>query len=348
MNDAVRIPAPALEALYQAIFRAVGCPNPDADRMADALLSADLRGLETHGAWRVPQYVQLVRDGLAKPRPAIAVRSTGPTTAVIDGDDGFGQVVAQVALETALAMAATHGTAAVAAGQTNHVGTLYYFAQQAAANGFIAFLTTNSPPNMAPWGGSKPVLGTNPLCFATPGRDGNPVVLDMATAVAAKAKILVAKKTGRPVPEGWALDEEGRPTTDAARAAAGTVLPIGGAKGYGLAVVVDLLAGVLSGAGFGLDAYYAKGPKRGGLGLFFSLYAVGRFMDPTQFATRVDALAAMIHSSPPAPGAEPISLPGERSRRTAADSRADGVRLSAEVAADLRKVALSLGIHPEI
>ena len=201
MSDTVRIQAQVLGNAYRNIFQAIGCSELDADRMADALLSADLRGLETHGAWRVPQYVQLVREGLAKVRPTINCRITGPTTAVIDGDDGFGQVVAQVAMETAMEMAQAYGTSAVAANRVNHVGTLYYFARQAVKQGFIAFLTTNSPPNMAPWGGTRPVLGTNPFSLAVPGSNGDPIILDMASSVAAKAKILVAQKAGRPIPE---------------------------------------------------------------------------------------------------------------------------------------------------
>lgn len=344
MSSTVRVQAETLESSYQAIFQAIGCSAVDAGRMASALVAADLRGLETHGAWRVPQYVRLAEQGLINVRPAIRISRTAPSTAVVDGGDGFGQVVAQVALDTAMELARTQGAAAVTAGCTNHVGSLYYFARQAAEQGFIAFLVTNSPPNMAPWGGAQAVLGTNPLCIAAPVADGPPVILDMATSVVAKAKILVAEKTGRPIPEGWALDPNGRPTTDAGQAAAGTVLPVGGAKGYGLAVMVDILAGVLAGAGFGTGAYYARAPKEGGLGFFCSLYAVDRFMEPEAFAGRMAAFAGMLKASPLAPGAEPITLPGERSAATEERMRREGVTLSAEVFADLQQVARRLGI----
>jgi LDH2 family malate/lactate/ureidoglycolate dehydrogenase len=343
VSDKVRIQAPILRQLYRDIFSTIECSESDAKRMSDALLSADLRGLETHGAWRVPQYVELARAGLANVKPTMNAHITGPTTAVIDGDDGFGQIVAQRALETAMEMAAVHGTATVVANRANHVGTLYYFARQAVEQGFIAILTTNSPPNMAPWGGTTPVLGTNPFCLAVPGADGHPIILDMATSVAAKAKILVAQKEHRPIPEGWALDVNGLPTTDASMAAAGTVMPIGGAKGYGLALMVDVLSGVLSGAGFGHDAYYAKAPKKGGLGLFFSLYAIDRFMDPSEFEQRITHLSKMITDSPPAPGVDRVTLPGEHSRQIEEGSLRDGVTLNKGTALDLQRVADSCG-----
>jgi LDH2 family malate/lactate/ureidoglycolate dehydrogenase len=317
----------------------------DAALLGGSLVDADLGAVHSHGVLRVPEYVGKLTHGGVDPqgRPAV-VRDMGACL-VVDGGNSMGQIGATFAMERAIERAATAGIAAVAVRGSNHCGALAPYALQATRRDMIGWATTNALPTMAPWGGAERLLGINPLGVGIPAGEELPIVYDAAFSGSAHGKLRVYHQQGRALPEGWALDSDGRPTTDPAAAIDGLLMPIGGFKGTGLALIMGLLSSLLSGAAYGteLGDMYA-GPRAGQDGHFVLAINVAAFEEIGRFKARVDAAIRQIHDSRRAPGTERIYAPGEKELLTRRDYERGGIPLNHVTLADLRRTAEGLGV----
>ncbi|MGH7267528.1 MAG: Ldh family oxidoreductase [Candidatus Rokuibacteriota bacterium] len=339
------LPADRLEALATRIFAAVGAPDADARWIARLLVRSNLRGHDSHGVIRIPQYVGSVRKGETNPRPAMKLIVETPTTAVLDGDLAFGQVAARRGTEIGLEKVARHGVAAVGVQRANHIGRLADYAEMAAERGAVGMLWTNAATavSVVPHGAVDRRLSTNPLAVAAPGPGGGVAIsVDMATSIVAEGKVRVKRNRKEPLPEGWAIDADGRPVTDSASfygpPRAG-LLPVGGHKGTALGLVVEVMAGILSGAGAISDR---PGPVLNGT--FIVLIEVERFLPLAEFTRQVTELAAWVRSARPAtPGGE-VLVPGDPEARMEQTRRADGIPVEDETWRQIETLAAELGV----
>jgi ureidoglycolate dehydrogenase (NAD+) len=274
----------------------------------------------------------------------VQVLVDGGTTAVTDGDLGQGHVVATAANDLAVERALTHGIGAVALRRSTHCGAMAYYTNRTAARGCIGFASTNGNANMAPTGGTSRLIGNNPLAYSFPTRQGFTFALDMATSVVAGSRLLMAIERGENIPTGWAVDGNGQPTEDprAWRERDGLLLPIGGAKGYGLAVVLDVLCGVLSGGHFGAQR---SEPGSTDTSQFFLAIRIDRFMPLAQFLDRMDAMIEQIRASELAPGSPGVFLPGEMEHNQKQDRMVNGVPLDAKTVEALERIGHELGLE---
>jgi LDH2 family malate/lactate/ureidoglycolate dehydrogenase len=339
------ISARRLSELATAVLAAVGVPDADARLVADSLVTADLWGHQSHGVLRLSWYVNRIRAGVMRAVTAPeTVSDTGPL-AVIDGHDGVGQVLAAHAAREAAGRAHTHGVGVVAVRNSNHFGTAAYFTRMAARDGCVAILATNASPAMAPWGGRRKTVGTNPWSIAAPAGRHDVVVMDIANTAVARGKVYLARQRGEPIPAGWAIDPDGAPTTDPAAAIAGVVLPMAGHKGYAIALMMDVLSGVLTGSGFGTAV---SGPyqseRRSGCGHLFIALDVAAFGDPDGFARRMERLVAEVKSVPLAQGFDEVFFPGELEVRAAREHLQQGLSLPRQTLDDLRRLAAATGV----
>jgi LDH2 family malate/lactate/ureidoglycolate dehydrogenase len=240
-----------LQFFCRQVFEKAGVSPERAEIVADSLVQADLRGVDSHGVVRTAIYLKRVEAGLLDPHSHPKVMESGDVTAIVDGRNNFGAVVGMTALEFALQRAKEKGAAVVGVKASKHIGTGAYYALKAIEKNMILIVMSNASQTMPPTGGIRPFIGTNPLCVGIPAGRALPYVLDMATSVVARGKIIVASQKQQSIPAGWAIDKDGNPTTDADEALNGSVLPLGGPKGYAISMFIDILAGVLTGAGFG-------------------------------------------------------------------------------------------------
>jgi LDH2 family malate/lactate/ureidoglycolate dehydrogenase len=343
-----RVSARELEAFVRAVLRAVGLPEADAGVVAWALVQANLEGVDTHGVSRLAMYARRVRAGQANPRPELRWSHPAPGIQTLDADNALGPVAAMAAMEAAISLAREQGIGMVTVAHTNHAAALSAYVERAAAAGCIAMMVCNTPKAMPPWGGREAFLGTNPLAFAAPAGDGaEPVVVDMATTVVARGNIIMAARQGAPIPADWALDAEGRPTTDAAAALAGAVLPMAGAKGYALALMIEILAAIISGSAYGpqVRSPYEDSQEPTDSGIWVMAFNVSALMPAPLYAQRMGALLEAIHASPAAPGQE-TRVPGERRAQTRQERLAGGVPLDAATRAELETLAVETGVPP--
>lgn len=327
-----------LRTLVSDIFVRCGLPDADAAFVAETLVEADLRGVRSHGVMRVPSYVAGLRSGSTRARPDVRVVVDSGPIAVVDGDGGMGQVSARVAMQLAIERATEGGVGIVGLRNGRHTGTMAYWAMMALPHGCIGYSATNAGLNMAPWGGRDRLVGNNPFGIAIPTRRDWAMVMDMATSVAAGGKLDMAALRGEPIPLGWALDPEGRPTQDPTLARKGTLLPVGGPKGYAMAVMLDVLCGVLTGARFG------GGLGAPGCGQFYMALKVESFMPLAEFYDRMDALIDQIHGSALAPGFDRIYVPGEIEHNLKVKRLAEGLPIEVSILAELDRLANDLGL----
>ena len=337
MPTTVSIAPQRLKECVAGIFTGHEVSEPDARVVADSLVEADLRGVSSHGVVRVPTYIAGLVNGSIKPRPSLEVIVDLGPRAVVDGDDGMGQVGANRAMQLAVERAREHGIGVVGLRRSRHCGAMAYWAIQALAASCIGFATTNAGLNMAPTGGRDKIIGNNPLAIAVPTNRPWPMVLDMATSVVAGGKLDVAAIRGQKIPLGWATDLDGNPTDDPVTARKGLLLPVGGPKGYGLAVMLDVLSGVLTGARFG-----------GGLGIpgsgqFFLAIQVEGFMSIDEFRARMDQLIEQIQQSQRAPGSDRIYVQGEIEHEMAQRRTRDGIPLEEPIVESLQRLANEAG-----
>lgn len=331
-----RVDAGALRDLIAAIFARHGMSDADAALLADSLVEADLRGVHSHGVLRVPEYVHKLAAGGVNPRGQPFVARDSGACLVIDGDNSMGQIGAAFAMARAIERAQTSGIAAAAIRGSNHCGAMAYFAMQALPHDMIGLATTNALPTMAPWGGAERVLGINPLGIAVPAGEERPIVYDAAFAATAHGKIRVYQQKGLPLPEGWATDAEGRPTTDPAAAITGLLMPIGGFKGTGLAMIMGILSSMLSGAAYGTElGSMESGPRAGADGHFVMAIRVGAFEDAAEFKRRVDGAIRQVRACRRAPGVERIYAPGELEFAAREANLRDGIPLNEVTRRDL-------------
>lgn len=301
----------ALHQFSVAVLTACDVPKDDAELVAETIVDAHRSGKGTHGVTRLPIYVRKIRSGLMDPRTPIDVIRESPVIAVIDAHHGFGQVAAMRAMTLCIEKAKALGVGVVGVRHSNNFGVAGYFARQAASEGFIGIVLGNSAPAIAPTGGNQPLLGTNPLAIAFPDGEGRvPIVLDMATSEAARGKIRLAARQGEPIPLGWALDASGNPTTDPAAALQGSMVPVGGPKGYGLSLAIDILAGLLTGAAFAGEVKpLAHADQRSDYGHWMMALDPEYFLDRKSYAERMATLVHAIRTSAPR---GQVWLPGER------------------------------------
>jgi LDH2 family malate/lactate/ureidoglycolate dehydrogenase len=345
-----RIAAPAIASLIQDAMMAAGLPDADAAKVAELMVEADLTGADAHGVFRLPQYIRRIKAGGVNPRAAIKVEQTAPATALVDGDNGMGHLVMARAAGTAIALARENGVAWVGARRSNHAGAAGVYAAMMLPHDMIGIYAVVANANHMPlWGGAENLLGTNPIAFAVPAGDEAPVVLDIATTVVSYGTVKAHKLQGKPMPEGWMVNPaDGRPLTDSARSAEGLLLPIGGHKGSGLALVLGLLAGTLNGAAFGRDVidFNYNDTDACDTGHFLIALDVTRFLPIAAFKAEIDRQLRELKGSKPLPGFGAIRLPGEQRRARRADRTAAGVPVFPEVVEQLDKLAADLMIKP--
>ena len=329
-----------------ALVRA-GLPESDATKVALLMIEADLAGASAHGIFRLGQYVHRLKLGAINPLPAIKVDKTGAGTAIVDGDNGMGHLVVARAAETAIEQARDAGVAWVGVHNSNHAGAAGTYASLVAEQGMIGIYSAVASANhMGVWGGSEPLLGTNPLAIAIPGGD-HPVVLDIATSIVSYGTIKNHRLQGRPLPNDWMVGtKDGAPITDAARSGEGLLLPFGGYKGAGLALILGLLAGSLNRAPFGRDVvdFNARPEAVCDTGQFVVALDVARFRPLPGFTAAIDATLDDFRNSARLPGYDSIRLPGDQRHHRRQAQMQDGLSLSPELVAQLDALAKELGI----
>jgi LDH2 family malate/lactate/ureidoglycolate dehydrogenase len=338
--------ADSLRAFCEEVFLSCGMAQEDASIVADSLVQANLRGVDSHGVARVGIYVKRLKMGLVNPHPNVEVVRESAGTLLVDGDNGMGQVVGVRALELGLDRAKESGGVSVGVRRSNHYGAGAYYVQRAVARDMVAFAYSNAPPTMAPWGGVDPYVGTNPYAVGVPAGEHRPIILDMATSIVARGKIILAAERDEPIPEGWAVDKQGNPTTDAREALEGSVLPFGGPKGYAISLMIDIMAGALTGAGCGprINSLYDDFDEPQNVGAFFQLIDIGHFAEPATFKARIDRMSEEIKSSRRAAGTEEIFLPGEIEFRTEQERMVSGIPVGTETVTELREVGRTCGV----
>jgi LDH2 family malate/lactate/ureidoglycolate dehydrogenase len=339
--------AEKLRRLVERIFTAAGVPAADAATVAEVLVEADLRGVESHGATRVAGYVSMIRTGLLNPKPGVEVVRDLPSTAMLEGDQAFGIVVAKRAMEMAIDKARRAGIAAVTARNVTHTGMIGFYTMMAARAGMIGLAMNNGPAILPPFGGKTPTMATNPFSVAFPAASEQPIVLDMATSIVAGGKLRLAAKKGLPIPGGWALDRHGVPTTDPSEAIFhGFIQWAGGYKGFGLATMVEVFGGVLSGGLFGRDVPPMKDFGKDPLvtSAFYLAINIENFMPLAEFGARVDRLIEHVKSSERAKGTDEIFVAGEIEFRKKAQRLQGGIPLSDVVHRELQGLAAEYGV----
>ena len=320
---------------------ALGLSRADATDAATILVLADLFGLRTHGTSRIESYGSRLRIGGINPRPSITSEQAGPALYRLDGDNGVGPLVGFRALELAMKAAREQGIACVFVRGSNHFGPVSPYSYLAATQGFASIIGSNATTTIAPWGGTDARLGNSPVGFGVPNPGGRPFILDMAISVAARAKIRNALKRGEAIPGDWATDAQGKPTTDPKAALDGFLLPIGGHKGYGLALVVDLLAGLLSGAAYltHVKSWENEPEQPQNLGHFYILIDVAMLGSGAWLAARMADYAAILHGSAPADPNAPVIVPGEIELDRLDRQMTDGIDIGATQLAMLEAAA---------
>jgi LDH2 family malate/lactate/ureidoglycolate dehydrogenase len=346
LEPSSRIAPNALRTFGTRVLSSLGVPDEDGTLVADSLVQADLWGHQSHGFLRLPWYAARLRSGAMRAvTDPVVLSDTGPLV-LLDGRNGIGQVLTEHARRLAVERARTHGVAVVGVRNSNHFGTAMYFTRRAAHDGFVAVLTTNASPAMAPWGGREKRLGTNPWSIAAPAPDGRAVAVDIANTAVARGKIYLAKNRGEPIPETWALNADGAPTTDPAEGVLGVVLPMAGHKGYAIAFLMDVLSGALTGSAVGTGVhgpYEADRPS--GAGHLFLVLDPEAFGDRTGYEARVRQLIDEVKAVPLAQGYDEVFYPGEvEDRAEAATIAAGGIVLAEQSLSDLHDLAAATGV----
>lgn len=327
------IPAARLEAFTAACLEKLGVGSADARLVAETLVAANLRGVDSHGVVRLPHYATRLRNGTVNARPSITARRTGPSTALVEGDAGMGQLVAARAMREAIALAKESGAGAVVARNSSHCGACAWFVEMAVKEGLIGVALTHTDSIMVPPGMKRIFLGSNPIAFGAPG-----VIIDMSTTHVAWGKILVARQEGKEIPPDWGIDADGRPTTDPHRVVG--LAPTGGHKGYALATMVEILCAQLAGVPFGrhVTKMYGELDKPRNLGHFMLALDVARFTARERFAQDIGAFLQEIE-------AEGALAPGDPERRSAERRRSEGIPLGSTLE-QLNALAAELGVTP--
>jgi LDH2 family malate/lactate/ureidoglycolate dehydrogenase len=345
----VRVSTQKLEAFIASALVAVGIPPAGAKSIAELMVRADAQGSEGHGVFRLPQYVRRIKGGAVNLEPTIRVTREAAGMALVDGDNGMGHLVMRYATEKAIEKAKGAGVAWVGVRMSNHAGPASLYASMLLEHDMVGlYLAVGNANHLPPWGGLDMLLSTNPIAVAVPAGEEPAVVLDMATTVAAYGKVKTKAQRGEMMPEGWMMDREGRPLTDPRRANEGFLLPIGGYKGYGLALVIGILAGMLNGAAMGKDVvdFNADDTSVTNTGHAIVTINIDAFQPVAEFKREMDTLIRDIRGSRRLPGVERIRLPGEGSHAARRDRLKNGIPLPAPLLASLNELAGQLQIPP--
>ena len=348
-HSSILVSADQLSLFMSSALKSVGLPDQDAAKVAGLMADADLQGSDGHGVIRLPQYVKRIQAGGINTHPNIRVVTERAAMAVVDGDNGMGHLVMSHAVDIAIEKAGTAGVAWVGARASNHAGPASLYVRKPIEQNMIAlYFAVGNANHLPPWGGMEMLLSTNPIAVGIPAGSEPAVVLDMATTVAAYGKVKAKAKRGEQMPEGWMIDRQGKPLLDPKRADEGFLLPIGGHKGYGLALIVGLLAGTLNGAAMGRDVVdfnhdNITPTNTGQSVLVIDLQAFG---DPAVFKSSLDHLVRDLRNSERLPNVERIWLPGEQSHQRRQKYSLQGIPLPAPLFADLVALAAELNIAP--
>lgn len=338
VDGGILFPAEPLQEWTGEIFRKIGVSRDDAALLADSLIEANLRGVDTHGITRMLcVYVERIRKGVMNAQSDIRIVREKPSTALFECRNSIGQVGADRAMQMAIEKAGKTGVAFTAVTHSNHYGMAAYWAMKALPHGMIGFSSTNAPAAVAPTGGCQPMFGTNPFAIAVPAGRQRPFVLDLATTVVARGRIVLHAKQDRPLEPGWAFDHRGVPTTDPQAALKGLLAPIGGYKGYGIMLAVDLLCGVLTGSNYGthFPGFLADNMvEPTDVGSVFAAIDIESFMDLPEFTAAMDRALDEIRTSPRAEGIERIYIPGEIEFETKDERIARGIPIPEAVVSD--------------
>ena len=344
------VTADRLRAITQALLEGAGTAPEEAATVARLSIAANLAGHDSHGIILIPTYIDRVKKGHIVPGAKWEIVQETPTTTVVDGHWGFGYTVTERAMRHTIAKAKTQNVAATTVFRQGHIGRLAAYPLMAAEEGLIAMITADSgrsPKHVAPFGGAKARLGTNTICFAVPSELDGPLFFDMATSAAAAGKIAVAVARGKEVPPGWVIDAEGRPTTDPTQLRkGGALLPLGGAegyKGYGLAAIVEIFSGLLTGLGFGVEP-----TGRHNDGCFIAVFNVAAFRDLGVFKREVTEFANYLTATPPAEGFDRVYYPGEIEFEREKERLANGIPIEDATWEGLRKLAAELGVADRV
>jgi len=332
-----------------AVYMGVGMPEADARLVADTLVQADLWGHQSHGVLRLGWYRDRVLNRVMNPvtKPEFIVDAGA--MALIDGHDGVGHVLTVLATKEAVKRAKAHGIGAVGVRNSNHFGTCMYYTMMGAREGCVMFLTTNGGPAMAPWGGMKKIIGTNPWSVAAPVGKRPPFVVDMAQTGVARGKIYLARNRRLPIPLGWAINAKGEPTTDPQEAIDGIILPMAEHKGYAIAAMVDVLSGVLTGSGF-LSAVHSpyKTAEKSNCGHLMIAINIEAFQPLAEFNARMEAFADEIKAVPTARGYDEVFYPGEIEANNNTNNRKEGILFPDDTLADLKRIAGEAGLQARL
>jgi L-2-hydroxycarboxylate dehydrogenase (NAD+) len=345
-----RFSAAAIKSFLTDVLRACGLPEADAATVAWGMLEADLTGSDAHGVFRLAGYVRQLKRGVFNPRANITVLERSPATALIDGDQGLGHIVMSYAARLAIELARASGVGWVGACRSNHAGAGAIYAAIPLEHDMVGIYgAASSVQHMAPWGGSEPLLGTNPIAVAIPTGTEAPIIFDIATSVASNGAIRTHQLEGRPMPEGWVQNrKDGSPITDPSRINEGTYLPMGGYKGVGLSLVIGLLAGPLNRAAFGreISDFAAPPSSKLNVGQFVVALDVARFLPPDVFKAEVDRHIRDLAGSQRLPGVDEIRVPGQGRVARRKEREANGVPIGAALVTQVDEVAKSLGVTP--
>lgn len=337
-----------IEGFITRALASVGVPLEDASQVAALMAEADARGGNAHGVFRLPQYVDQIESGGINARPNIQILTDRAGTALIDGDNGLGHLVMKRATQLAIDKARRCGIGWVGTQHSNHAGPAQLYPRMAAEQDMIGLYFCVGNTNLVPpWGGTEVLLSTNPIAIAVPALQHPSIVLDMATTNTAFGKVRLKAQRNEPMPEGWMIDRQGRPLTDPKRASEGFLVPIGGPKGYGLALMIGLLAGTLNGAAFGRDVvdYTTDSKTPSNTGQVILAVDIVTFGEVQAFKQKVDNMWEVIKSSPTLPGVDEVRLPGERTGQLYHERMTRGVPVGAELRKVLDELADRLGIR---
>ncbi|HVU34961.1 MAG TPA: Ldh family oxidoreductase [Opitutaceae bacterium] len=346
-QPARKYPVAALRQFTTQLFRNAGLAPDEAACLAQSLVLADLRGVSSHGLMRLRTYAERVRRGVVRGGVTPRIVSDTPAFLGVDGANGNGMWVGQQVMDWCIDRARRSGACFATVRNGNHFGIAASFTERAAAQGMIGIAMSNASPTMVPTGGRKPLLGANPLSIAIPAGMRPPLVLDMATSTVAQGKIILAAKEGKKeIPSDWAVDPEGNPTSDPQLALKGAMLPFGGAKGYGLALIIDILCATLSGAltSAHVNSFWKDFENPQNIGFFLGAWNIASVMPPETFSARITALLDEMKGCPPAPGYSEVCYPGEIEHRREQASLREGVLLGPAVAEDLARLGGEYGV----
>lgn len=320
-------------------------PEEESEIIAETLVDADLRGVTSHGVQRMSGYLQRMEKGIIERKTEITVTQNNFATVLLDANNGWGQVAGVKAMNMAIQKAEQYGTSFVGVANSNHFGTASFYTRMVAERGFIGISMTNASPIMVPFGAKEPSLGPNPISIAIPaGENQRPIILDMSTSNVARGKIMVAKKNNEAIPEGWAITKDGKQTTNPHEAWEGFVLPMG-PKGSGLAIIIDILSGVLTGSLFGKRMprqYDDPYPQR--LGHLFGAIKIESFGDPDLFYKHVQEKIEETISSEPSEGFDRVYMPGDLELQRKKEREETGIPISTEILNELKETGEKYGV----